>query len=260
MNQKKIIFSLIAVLLFFGLLYFVFGQEFAQEATDEKNEIQDVLPPLPASPSNTEESEKNTEATPAPKNLPSKFLLDVPFTPQAPTANWDELHNEACEEASVLMANAFFQGDTRSVIPANEAEKEIEKLTEWQQKNLGYYLSIDSAEAVRMIESVYGLNAEVVREFSEDTIKTALTENKLVLAPVDGRKLGNPYFRQPGPIYHMFVIKGYDEKSFIVNEPGTKRGQDYRYTYQTMKNAIGDYDHDSKETDPNKPALIIVSN
>lgn len=110
-----------------------------------------------------------------------------------------------------------------------------------------------------MIESVYGLKAEVVRNFSEDTIKNALTQNKLVLAPVNGRLLGNPYFQTPGPIYHMFVIKGYDEKSFIVNEPGTKRGQDYRYTFETINNAIGDYNHDTKETDPDKPAIIIVS-
>ena len=41
-------------------------------------------------------------------SLPSSKLLPVPFTPQAPTANWDELHGEGCEEASVIMANAYY--------------------------------------------------------------------------------------------------------------------------------------------------------
>lgn len=205
-----------------------------------------------------QETKPIKKTTPAPE-LPAELLLSVPFTPQAPTANWDELHNEACEEASVLMANAFFNGDTRSTLSPQEAEEEITKLTEWQQKNLGYYLSIDSEETVRMIESVYGLQAEVVRDFSEDTIKQALVQQKLVLVPVNGRLLGNPYFQQPGPIYHMFVIKGYDATSFIVNEPGTKRGRDYRYTWEVLKGSIGDYNHETKETDPSKPAIIIVS-
>lgn len=249
---KKTIFLFIALGIFIVVLYALLREPRGEE-------LQPDLP-TPTSyqaPSSEKPTEEPKEVPPT--ELPKEFLLSVPFTPQAPTANWDELHNEACEEASALMVNAFFQGDVRRTMPAAEAESEIEKLTEWQQKNLGYYLSIDAEEVARMIESVYGLQAEVVRDFSENSIKTALTENKLVLAPVNGRALGNPYFKQPGPIYHMFVIKGYDKKSFIVNEPGTKRGQDYRYTYDTIKNAIGDYDHSTKETDPSKSAIIVVS-
>lgn len=259
MVQKKILFSLLAVLIFFAVAYFIFGRNVSQRMFPENENRNIVLPPAQSYPTETPDPKEPQEEEISREELPSQFLLSVPFTPQAPTANWDELHNEACEEASVLMANAFFQGDKRATLPPSEAEKEIEKLTKWQQDNLGYYLSIDSEETVRMIEAVYGLKAEVVRNFSEDTIKTALTQNKLILAPVNGRLLGNPYFQTPGPIYHMFVIKGYDEKSFIVNEPGTKRGQDYRYTFETINNAIGDYDHDKKETDPGKPAIIIVS-
>jgi hypothetical protein len=258
MNQRKVFFALFALVVFFAAAYFTFGKNVSRRIFHEETDRDIVLPPAHTFSAEAPSEEKSGEET-AQKELPSQFLLSVPFTPQAPTANWDELHNEACEEASALMANAFFQGDERSTLPATEAEKEIEKLTKWQQDNLGYNLSIDSEETVRMIEAVYGLKAEIVRDFSEDTIKIALTHNKLVLAPVNGRQLGNPYFQTPGPIYHMFVIKGYDEKSFIVNEPGTKHGQDYRYTYQTLKSALGDYDHDTKETDPSKSALIIVS-
>jgi hypothetical protein len=191
--------------------------------------------------------------------LPRELRLKVPFTPQAPTANWDELHNEACEEASALMSAAYFKGDERAIIPSYEAEREIAKLTEWQKDKLGYHLSIDTAEAVRMIEAVYGLQAEVAQDFDLNTIKRALAEKKLVIAPVNGRLLGNPNFKQPGPIYHMFVITGYTDDKFITNDPGTKRGQDYLYTYETVLNAIGDYDHTKKETDQNTPAIIIVS-
>jgi hypothetical protein len=252
MTSKKIFFSFIAIFLFLGIGYFLMtNNEGPKGVTPEP-----VTPTPPSQQSVVQETKK--ESSPA-KELPSKLFLEVPFTPQAPTANWDELHNEACEEASVLMAAAYFKGDTRSMIPAEEAEQEIQKLTKWEQDNLGYYLSIDAKETVDMITSVYGLKAELVTNFSETTFKTALNEGKLVIVPVNGRLLGNPYFKQPGPIYHMFVITGYKNNQFIVNEPGTKRGHDYEYSYETIRNAIGDYDHNTKETDPSKPVVIIVS-
>ena len=40
--------------------------------------------------------------------LPSKVSIEVPFTSQAPFANWDEYHEEACEEASIIMVKYFY--------------------------------------------------------------------------------------------------------------------------------------------------------
>lgn len=259
MNFKKILLSTLALLAFFlaAVLYM-------QLSLPSKPSARESNPSLNL-PTPEQTQEPKAEESPAPKTpeepkeLPQEFLLEVPFTPQAPTANWDQLHEEACEEASVIMAAAFFQGDTRSTLPAPEVEASIKKLTTWQEKNFGYSLSINSEEAAQMIEAVYGLNAEVVRDFSEDSLKKTLAENKLILVPANGRKLGNPNFKPPGPIYHMLVITGYDEKSFITNDPGTKRGQNYRYSFQTIRNAIGDYSHKKKETDPTKPAIIVVS-
>jgi hypothetical protein len=37
------------------------------------------------------------------KPLPKQVLLSVPFTPQAPHANWNPPFDEACEEAALLM-------------------------------------------------------------------------------------------------------------------------------------------------------------
>lgn len=251
------------LLIIFALFILLVGGIFAVRTWNQANAPEPVI--IPSSmiePIGEPDPEENETAEPVKVagELPNDVLLKVPFTPQAPTANWDELHNEACEEASVLMAAAYFNGDTRKNMPASEAEAEIQKLTKYQQEKFGYYLSIDAAELAQMAEEVYGLKAEVVREnISEDMIKRALAEDKLVLVPVNGRQLGNPNFQTPGPIYHMFVIKGYDEKSFITNEPGTKRGLDYRYSYEVIRNALGDYDHKKKETDPSDPAIIILS-
>jgi hypothetical protein len=41
----------------------------------------------------------------------------------------------------------------------------------------------------------------------------------------------------------MLVIKGYDETQdqFITNDPGTKRGADYRYKTDILISALRDY-------------------
>jgi hypothetical protein len=194
-----------------------------------------------------------------PPPFASTLLLQVPFTPQAPTANWDELHNEACEEASAIMAGAYFAGRTETKLPAEFVEAEIAKLTQWQQNNFGYYLNADAAETARMIEAVYGLNTTIIRDFTETDLKQALNENKLVVLPAAGRLLGNPNFRRPGPLYHMLVIKGYTTTAFVTNDPGTRNGLNYSYAFETLYNAAADWDHTNHTVDTAKKIAIIVS-
>jgi hypothetical protein len=204
---------------------------------------------------NAPPQKESTEDT-SNKPLPSSLLIKVPFTPQAPTANWDELHNEACEEASAIMANAYF--NQIKSLPAADVESELERLTAWQNDTYGYHLSVSTDEVARMIESVYNLDAEVM-PLTEDNIKQSLADNKLVLWPGNGQLLKNPYYKQPGPIYHMMVITGYNEKGFITNDPGTKRGQDLQYTYDILHTAAGTWNHDRHGVDLTDKKIIIVS-
>lgn len=203
-------------------------------------------------------------ATSTTENLNSKFIipnsifLPVPFTPQAPTANWDELHNEACEEASAIMAYRYFQGDIAATLSPELVEGEIQKLTDWQQQTFGYHLSINSQEVARMIKEVYGLDTEIKTDYTEADIKKALATGKLVLFPANGRLLGNPYYKSPGPIYHMLVIKGYNAERFITNDPGTKRGLNYPYTFDVLYAANGNWDHAKEAVDLSKKNVIVV--
>lgn len=188
------------------------------------------------------------------------LLLEVPFTSQAPTGNWDELHNDACEEASAIMVAEYFSGNRSQELTASFVESEIEKLTEWQQQNYGYYLSITTEETAKMIESVYGLRTSIAFEFTENKIKEALNKNQLVILPANGRLLGNPNFKQPGPIYHMVVIIGYDEQGFITNDPGTRRGKHYRYDFDTLYEAAAEWNHGLHTTNTDIKPLLIISN
>lgn len=188
--------------------------------------------------------------------LPKSLQLQVPFTPQAPTANWDELHNEACEEASSIMAHAYFSGIKD--LPPDYVEREIDKLTDWQNQTFGYHLSIDTQETVTMISSFYKLKAEQVT-ISEPDIQLALNQNKLVLLPANGQLLKNPNFKQPGPIYHMLVITGYENGVYITNDPGTRKGFNYQYSFQTLYDASGNWDHNKHAVDLTDKQIIIVS-
>lgn len=155
-------------------------------------------------------------------SIPEAYTLSVPFTPQAPTGNWDAVHNEACEEASVIMAYAYFSDHTETTLSPEFVEAEISKLIDWEKEHFGYYLDSDAAETARMLREVYGLKTNIITDYTEEDLKNALSDNKVIIYFGAGRMLGNPYYRNPGPLYHVLVIKGYTDTKFITNDPGTK--------------------------------------
>lgn len=200
-----------------------------------------------------------TPTSTKPTTIPSVLLLPVPFTSQAPTANWDEkIYAEGCEEASVLMASQYFAGNEQTNLASDLVLTEIKKATDWEMETFGYNLDINTQETAKLAKEHFGLNAEVVTDFNENVVKTYLTEGKLVLLPADGRKLNNPNFRQPGPPYHMLVIKGYNSQGFVTNDPGTRKGLNYPYTYETLYEANGNYDHSTDSVDLSKKMLLVV--
>jgi len=253
------LFFYLAVFIFLGLSLFL-----AVELIKNKPPLSPAIKPEPGLNLKTqvrqqpailepELPDKNNEL-PIPKNL----LLHVPFTPQAPTANWDELHNEACEEAGALMIAAYFSSSTEINLPPQKVEAEITKLTEWQDKTFGYYLDTTAAETARMIEAVYGLKTQLIQNFTAEDIKKALSKNRLVLISTNGRLLNNPYYKRPGPIHHMLLIKGYTETEFITNDSGTKRGLNYPYDFETIYSAAADWDHAAKNVDTKIKTAILV--
>lgn len=182
--------------------------------------------------------------------------LAVPFTSQAPKGVWDPAHEEYCEEASVVMAAYYFQKKTFA--GPDDADAQMVKLEDWQQRTFGYFESTTAVETKRMIEENFNLKVELETTVDAITIKRALNENKLVLVPAAGRELGNPYFTAPGPIYHMYVIKGYTaDDRFITNDPGTRHGADYVYSETTVLTTTGDYNHGDPTN--GQPVLLIVS-
>ena len=85
-------------------------------------------------------------------------------------------------------------------------------------------------------------------------MKEELSKGHIIIAPFAGRQLGNPFYSNEGPLYHMMVIKGYDEKHFITNDVGTKRGQIFIYPYKTIMPAM----HEWNDTDMNLGAKKVI--
>jgi len=172
------------------------------------------------------------------------FSLSVPFTSQAPTGEWkDQRQQDGCEEASAAMAMAWVGGET-NIKPADWRLR-ILILSTFEKKKYGEYRDVALRDIVDWLFKDYFhyQGAEVKTVAGPADILKELEKGNLVLTPMNGRLLKNPNFSGLGPERHMVLIKGYDYKTkeFITNDPGTRRGENYRYSEKVIFNAIRAY-------------------
>ncbi len=208
-------------------------------------------------PSPTPEPSQSSALTANQKTELSSANLAVPFTSQAPTGNWDALHEDACEEASIYMVHEYFGGVTANAkIDPATADTAITAIVNYSVTKFADGPSIDASQVVQLITSYYPtFTATIVDNPTIEQIKTAINAGHPVLVPAAGRLLGNPNFSGSGPLYHFLVIRGYDATHFITNDPGTRLGQNYNYTQSVIMNAM----HDWNGGDPlNGAARVII--
>lgn len=208
---------------------------------------------IPAAPVPT----PTPKPTPRAKNLPAEVNLDVPFLLQAPEQNWVDPFEDACEEASELMVAAYYEG-RKNDFSADEGERVILDVVAFEDKTYGHNKDTTSEEVVHTLQEYFGLPKSSVRLItSADDIRQELAAGRPVIVPAYGKALGNPNFRNGGPVYHMLVIKGYRaDGTWITNDPGTRRGKEYLYSEKVLMDAI----HDFNEGDvPNGSKVMIVA-
>lgn len=188
--------------------------------------------------------------------LPPAINLAVPFTPQAPTANWDLPYQEFCEEASVLMAASYIKDE--KIAGPDDATTKLLAIKDFEEKKFGYYQDTTGEETAIILREYYKIGkVRVSYDPTAAEIKQALAESELVLVPAAGRQLPNPYFQHPGPLYHMLVIKGYTaDGKFITNDPGTRHGADFLYQADALLHAVHDWNGGNVEA--GRPVMIIV--
>jgi len=236
--MKKIRF-LIIFLLFLAIVAGVFYyQKTSQKVVSDKEIVNEEIPEKSNPEIIIEESIKKQEEFSEPILL-SSVLLEVPFMSQAPFAKWDALHEDACEEASLIMLKYF--SDNKKSITKEEAEKEIQGMVTFEKKNK-YSLSITLDELNEVAGKYYNMKTgRVEKNITADKIKKELSDGKPVIVGAAGKVLPNPNFKNGGPNYHMLVVIGYDEKGFITNDPGTRLGKSFRYTFEGLYKSIHDW-------------------
>lgn len=212
---------------------------------------------LPESPKPTTPTAKTppVQVEPVSNLLPKSFNLAAPFTSQAPFANWDEVHEETCEEAAVLMAHMFYK---KLSLTPEEVEAELLDLVELQKKLLGYFEDTTAAETGSFAKKAYKFSkSRILEKPTVEEIKRELFARRPVILPVNGKLLKNPNFKNGGPSYHMIVVRGWNEKGFFTNDPGTRKGENYFYTYDTINEAMHDWDGNHDGAMGAKRALVL---
>jgi hypothetical protein len=211
--------------------------------------------------------------------LPTKINQKVSFTTQSPFAKWDELHEESCEEASLIMLKYYndkLKGKRPGLLPGvnlskEVAEDEIQKLVKYQIKKYGDFYDTNIKINKEIGEEYFGMTSlKILEDFTIEDLKGELAQGGIILIPTAGRELHNPNFKAPGPLYHNLVIVGYDDEAvvdsagrsvkgiFITNDPGTRMGENYKYDQQVLYNAIHDFPGDvNKITEGKKRALVL---
>lgn len=193
----------------------------------------------------------------AEESLPASVNLAVPFTSQAPKGDWNLPFQEACEEASLLMVHAYYEGKT-GVLPSNMAEQDILDIVAFEEGFLGTYLDTTTAQTALLAEQYYGFEQiDVVEYPTKEMIQAVVASGRPVIVPAAGRALENPFFTPPGPLYHMLVIRGYTEKGFITNDPGTRRGEAYVYAYDRLLSAMHDWNDGDVEA--GIPMMLVIT-
>lgn len=238
---KKLLISMVVITLIIGTTFIAYKKhrQIQTEIDLQKSEIVLTEPKKEESTSDMgqilndspQESKINQEPV-----LPNSAIVEMLFLVQAPFANWDPAHEEACEEASILMVSHYL--DKTGIKNQDQGEKEILDLVSFETEK-GYGPSVTLEELAKIAETKLGLkNSRIVKEASKENIKEEIANGKPVIIPAAGKILPNPNFRNGGPNYHMLVVKGYNSEYFITNDPGTKKGEGFKYKFDDLLNAI----------------------
>lgn len=189
----------------------------------------------------------------------SASISGVPFTTQAPLGDWGQPFQDACEEASALMAMAWVNGE-EEILPSATAQT-IRDIVAFEEYYLGYHRDTDIRDTATIFTGYFEYpKIRIQYDIELADIKLEIARGNLAIIPASGLALQNPNFKSPPP-HHMIVVTGYDDgtQEFTAHDPGTRLGRDYRYSYATIEDALHDWTGSAETTLTGRSGMIVVS-
>ncbi len=182
--------------------------------------------------------------------------LNVPFILQAPNHKWIQPWADACEEASILMVNAFYQN--QNLVATSEATKKILEVVKTENKYFGHNKDTNASETTDFINNFLPFEAQIITNPSLEDLKNEIDNSRPVIVPLYGKALQNTHFKKGGSDYHMVVISGYDDNTqeFIVQDPGFGSGHNFRYSFNLLSDALHDFLPNKETKNGNKVAIF----
>ncbi|MBL7996622.1 C39 family peptidase [bacterium] len=238
MNKQKLLIGfLLLVAVSSGFLLYPRVEQYFYRQQMEKENIE-TLHKITSKDVVTKTVSESIQASVLKPVIPEKAYLEVPFFCQAPMTNdasWD-IHHASCEEAAVLQAVYYDTGVKQADLAI--VDKTLQDMIAWQEKHFGVHKDIHADTIKMLMVGFFGYEPDeimIMRNASIYDIKQQIASGFPVIAPTYGRMLKNPFYKQPGPEYHMVTVIGYTEDRIITNDVGTKRGKDFSYPLEIFK-------------------------
>lgn len=188
------------------------------------------------------------------RRAPPAFPLQVPYLSQAPDGNWTLPWSEACEEASLLMAQAFYRNEHG--IDKARAKQAMQTMFAWEDRTFQKNTDTNAEEIERLGEEHTDLELIIKRHPNIDDLRAELNAGHPVIALVNMYTL----YQEPAgkDSYHVIVLTGYDAnmQEFLINDPARESFR--RVPAARLAQALHDYSAESKEAD-GVPTVLFTS-
>ncbi len=257
MRKNLLIIAIILILALSGYKFYKYQKYNIPDAPEtvslEDLQDEEILESLSETKEKVEVTDDEISVPPKTAEPAETLNIEIPFFSQAPHGNWDYPWQEACEEASILLVANAYQSMNLNTDTFNQ---ELLTIVDWEKDYFGAYEHTSVAQTMEMIDKLYGLETKVHENPTFEDIQKILADGHLIVAPFAGKLLGNPFFKNGGPTYHMLVIKGYDadKMQIVTHDVGTSHGSNYVYSWSVIENAL----HDWHDTDIELGAKKII--
>jgi len=219
---------------------------------------EDALSSMPTVDETVDKKEAKKKISENNWEIPKEVNLEVTFFSQAPDGVWTLPWKEACEEASIAQAIYFVRDEPLSKATYKEDINNLTELVELKYWN--GRVDTNMKETAEILESYYWYtDYEIIDNPSVEQLKQELAQWHPIVAPFAGKKLGNSFFTDGGPRYHVLVIVWYNEEFFLTNDVWTSRGENFTYSYETIMDSLHDFVPTSKGdiTDGAKRVIVL---